>query len=60
MGILFEDYQLSDPFELGSSGEWEAPSDGQLYLRCHDDWNSLADNSGSVTVKLKLKLAEIN
>ena len=54
MGILFEDYQLSDPFELGASGEWEAPSDGQLYLRCRDDWNSVADNSGSVTVKFKV------
>ena len=54
VGILFEDYQLSEPFELGSSGEWEAPGDGKLYLRCRDDWSSTADNSGSITVKFKV------
>lgn len=53
LGILFEDYQLSEPFELGDIGEWEAPGDGNLFLRCADDWNSLADNGGSVSVKLK-------
>jgi len=54
MGILFEDYRLSEPFELGANCEWEATGDGNLYLRCRDDWNSIADNSGSVTVKIKL------
>ena len=54
MGILFEDYRLSEPFELGANCEWEPTGDGNLYLRCRDDWNSIADNSGSVTVKIKL------
>jgi len=53
-GILFEDYRLSEPFELGATCEWEATGDGQLYLRCRDDWNSIADNNGIVTVKIKL------
>lgn len=54
VGILFEDYRLSDPFDLGATCEWEAPSDGNLFIRCKDDWNSIADNSGTVTVKIKL------
>jgi hypothetical protein len=54
VGVLFQDYQLSEPFDLGATGTWTAPSDGALFVRCQDAWNSLAENSGSVTVKLKL------
>ena len=54
VGILFEDYRLSDQFDLGANCEWTATGDGNLLLRCQDDWNSLADNSGTVTVKIKL------
>lgn len=53
IGVLFTDYALSDPFELGVSGRWTAPSDGTVFLRCRDDWNSLADNTGTITVKFK-------
>ena len=53
-GILFNDYELSEPFELGANAQWEAPSDGNLFLRCQDDWKSVADNNGAVTVKIKL------
>ena len=54
VGILFLDYRLSEAFELGASGEWEAPSDGNLFLRCRDDWSSIGGNNGSVTVKFKV------
>ena len=54
VGILFLDYRLSEPFELGASGEWESPGDGNLFLRCRDDWNSIGDNGGSITVKFKV------
>lgn len=54
IGILFDDYQLSEPFDLGDIGEWTAPQDGKLFLRCRDDWCDLADNKGSLTVKWKL------
>ena len=54
VGILFSDYRLSEPFELGASRNWESPGDGNLFLRCRDDWGSLGDNSGTVTVKFKL------
>lgn len=55
MGILFRDYELSEPFPLGAFGSFPAPADGDLFLRCQDDWNSLGDNKGKVTAKLKLK-----
>jgi hypothetical protein len=54
VGVLFDDYELSEAFELGESGEWTAPQDGKLFLRCHDGWCALADNKGTVTVKWKL------
>jgi hypothetical protein len=54
VGILFEDYKLSEPFELGANSEWTATGNGNLYLRCQDNWNSIADNSGTIAVKIKL------
>jgi len=50
VGVIFQDFELSEPFELGESGTFTAPADGALLLRCQDDWSSLADNSGKVTV----------
>ena len=54
MGVLWDDYRLSKPFELGESGTWTAPQSGKLFLRCQDDWCDLADNRGTVTVKWKI------
>ncbi len=53
IGVIFDDYKLSEPFELGVDGRWTAPSDGAVFLRCQDDWNSVADNSGTITVKFR-------
>ena len=53
VGCLFYNYSLTEEFELGESGEFTAPSDGHLFLRCRDGWGKLADNSGSVILKLK-------
>ena len=52
-GVLFSDFQLSEPFDLGAQGEYEAQSNGTLYVRCCDDWCEIADNTGAVTVKFK-------
>ncbi|MFV1966632.1 MAG: hypothetical protein ACC628_14505 [Pirellulaceae bacterium] len=52
MGVVLNDYRLSRPFELGLSGEFEAPASGKLYLRCRDNWNQLGDNQGQVDVWL--------
>lgn len=50
VGVLLDEYQLGEPFDLGSRGSFTAPADGKLYLRCRDDWHSLADNQGAVNV----------
>jgi hypothetical protein len=59
VGALLRDlngeYRLEQQFDLGSFGTFVAPDDGNLYLRCQDEWVQLADNSGSLVVKLKLK-----
>lgn len=47
-----EEYELSEEFELGESGSFQAPASGKLYLRCRDAWHELADNSGKVAVKI--------
>jgi hypothetical protein len=54
VGILFDDYRLSDVFELGESGEWTATGEGDLHVRCRDDWGRLGDNTGTVTVRWTL------
>ncbi|HEV3021152.1 MAG TPA: hypothetical protein VGX76_01745 [Pirellulales bacterium] len=46
-------YSLGDEIELGADGTFTAPAAGQLYLRCRDAWGQLADNQGTLTVKLK-------
>jgi hypothetical protein len=52
VGVIFKDYALSEPIEFQSEGTFTAAQDGDLFLRCRDDWGSLADNSGIITVRL--------
>jgi hypothetical protein len=40
-------------FPLGRDTKFMAPRTGTLYLRLNDDWNSLADNRGYVTVEIR-------
>lgn len=47
-----DEYELSDEFELGETGRFQAPATGKLFLRCRDDWHELADNSGKISVKI--------
>lgn len=47
-------YELSDPFDLGETGTFVAPTEGNLYLRCQEAWGAIADNRGQVEVQLKL------
>lgn len=54
-GIYFEDYELSEPFELGAEGTFTATQDGNLFLRCGDAWGEIADNSGTIKVELTLE-----
>ena len=55
IGVTLKNFKLSKPFELGTQGEFTAQGDGQLYLRCQDDWLSLGDNSGTVEMLLQQK-----
>lgn len=55
IGVVFNDYKLGKPFELGTFGSFAAPSDGKLFLRCNDMWAQIADNTGRMSVKVKVK-----
>lgn len=53
VGVIFNDYELSEPFELGVFGTFEPPMSGQLWLRARDDWGDIEHNVGSVSVRIK-------
>ena len=53
VAVIFNDFELSDPFPIGTLKSFVAPNDGQLFLRCQDDWNKLADNSGELIVHIR-------
>jgi hypothetical protein len=55
VGVIMDEYRLSEPFELGAHGSFTASAEGDLYLRVQDDWNKLADNKGKLMVRLKMK-----
>ncbi len=52
-GVMFQEFVLGEPIALAADGTFKAPSDGRLYLRCRDEWNRLADNKGTVNVKIQ-------
>jgi hypothetical protein len=54
IAAIFHDYQLSEPFPVGNRLTFKAPSAGHLVLRCQDNWNQLADNSGDLIVNFRL------
>lgn len=51
-GIVLSDWKLGEPFFLGAEGSFVPPTSGDLYLRCHEGWADLEDNSGRISVKL--------
>lgn len=53
VGCVFSDYELTAEIDLGASGEFTAPADGGLFVRCRDGWGALADNKGSVSLRLR-------
>lgn len=55
VGVLMKEHRLSREFRLGRSGTFKFRTDGDLYLRCRDNWNELADNSGHMNVRISLK-----
>jgi hypothetical protein len=55
VGVLMNQYQLNDEFELGATGSFQAAANGDLYLRCRNAWNQLAADSGCFSVRLQIK-----
>ena len=55
VAVIYKDYKLSKPIELGKRGSFRAPESGQLFLRCRDKWTALDDNEGSITVHFRKK-----
>ncbi|MBD3675931.1 MAG: hypothetical protein HUJ26_20675 [Planctomycetaceae bacterium] len=53
VGIMFEDYELSEEIELGALGKFTAPANGHLFLRCRDSWGALADNEGEIEFQIR-------
>lgn len=54
-GAILRDFQLSEPFALGSSTDFLAPTSGRLYLRCRDKWHELEDNDGALEIVISPK-----
>ena len=52
-GAIFKDFKLSKSFDLGEKETFVAAQDGQLFLRCHDAWTELSENSGELTVTIE-------
>ena len=50
---VFADFVLSKAFPLGAYGSFTPTTAGQLFVRCSDKWNELADNRGTVALKIK-------
>ena len=54
LGVVVSEFKLGEPLEIGARGKFTATKDGDLYFRCRDDWNRLADNAGELTVHMRL------
>jgi hypothetical protein len=50
VGALMNDRRLGEEFELGAKGTLQSAGDGDLYLRCRNNWDQLAGDDGHVTV----------
>lgn len=53
VAVVFKDFELSHPVELGKSADYESQSTGSLYLRCQDAWNQLSDNRGTISIRIE-------
>jgi hypothetical protein len=51
-GAVLDRFALGEPELLGTYTQWTASDSGQLYLRCRDPWDRLADNRGVIVVRL--------
>lgn len=52
VGSLLRDTELSPAFRIGQRQIVNVQQDGQIYLRCQDALHELADNRGSILVRI--------
>jgi hypothetical protein len=55
VGVIMNDYRLSEEFELGSDSDFTAVSDGVLYVRCRERLSLIADNRGELEFAIRRK-----
>jgi hypothetical protein len=55
VGVLMNDYRLGDEFALGTEGTLHVSAAGNLYVRCRNAWNDLAEDSGQIAVQFTLQ-----
>lgn len=48
------EYSLSEPFDLGARGTFTPSQEGQLVVRCQDEWTALSDNDGEIELYFRL------
>jgi hypothetical protein len=53
VAAVFHDFTLTSPTPIGAKASFTAPADGQLFLRCADDWTQLGDNEGQISVVIR-------
>jgi hypothetical protein len=54
VGMVFsKDFRQGPPFELGEKGQYTSQVEGQLYVRCRDDWTELSDNDGELALHIR-------
>jgi len=52
VGVIFKDYALSKPFELGSDRVFQVPQAGELLVRFQEDFSEIGDNLGELSVEV--------
>ena len=53
IGVIYKDFELGEPFDLGEKGTFIGEKEGQLLVRCRDSWTSLSDNEVKVTLFIR-------
>lgn len=53
VGAVFQDYQLSEEFEIGATGTFVSPAEGHLFVRCKEGWGTLSDNDGQIDFQIR-------
>ncbi|HEV7279236.1 MAG TPA: hypothetical protein VGN57_03405 [Pirellulaceae bacterium] len=53
VGVLYDQFALSQEIDLGAKTTFVAPADGDLFLRSKNAWNRIAEHEGQIEVHLR-------